>query len=90
MARLKDKDLYKYHKIDTQFNDHYLNGAFNATLDLVEKKGNGNEEMVMANLMNCVNSTVRDVKDKEAEIKKLETYNKYLQDQIKELLIKTK
>ena len=87
MARQQDKDLWPYHKIDTQFNDHYLNTAYNNLLDFIEKK-NGTEEIVLSNLMSCVNSTVKEVKDKKDEIKKLNKYVEYLQKEIKELLNK--
>lgn len=87
MARVKDKDLWRYHKIDTQFNDHYLNSAFNKVLDHIEN-GSSSEEIVMADLMNACVSSVKEIRDAKEEIKKLNKYIAYLQEQNKELINK--
>lgn len=83
MARIDEKDLYKYHKIDKRFNDHYLVSAYNNTLDLIEGK-HDHKDTTLHTLMSSVEETVKEIWMKEDEIKKKDKYIKFLQNQLME------
>jgi len=84
MARIDEKDSFKYHKLN---NDHYLISAYNKTLDFVEGK-NDHKDMTLSTLMLCVKETVEIMRRKEQELKNKDNYIKYLQNEIYKLVNK--
>ena len=89
MARIDENDLFKYQKLDTQYNDHYLISAFNRVLELIEGEHN-HKETTLHSLMSCVKSSVNEIKELEKELKKKEKYITFLQDQLIENLNKSR
>lgn len=87
MGRIDEKDLFKYHKIDKRFNDHYLISAYNKVLELIEGE-HDHKDTTLHTLMSCVEEAVNQLREKEKEIEKKDKYIKFLQNQLMESINK--
>jgi len=87
MARIDEKDLWKYHKLENDFMKHYLKSYFNDLLDFIENQ-KGTKDIILHNMMSAVESTVAQIDALEKERNQLNNYIAYLQEELKKLINK--
>jgi len=89
MARINEKDLHQYSKFKIdEYPKHYLKSLFNNLLDKLPKEIEPNLEFQLSALYDGIIGVVDNEEKQEKEISKLNKYCNFLENNIKELIIK--